>query len=69
MPPAIHFGSGLLFLSLGFGYHAAPFNESTASRSHQMKAVTLQSYSGPEAVAIADVDPPSIGPERRPRER
>ena len=27
-----------------------------------MKAVTLQSFSGPEAVAIADVDPPSMGP-------
>ena len=28
-----------------------------------MKAVTLESFSGPEAVAIADVDPPSIGPD------
>jgi len=27
-----------------------------------MKAVTLTSFSGPEAIAIADVDPPSIGP-------
>ena len=28
-----------------------------------MKAVTLESFSGPEAVAIADVDPPSRGPD------